>query len=243
MRYAAVLFDVGETLIGPRDSFGAIYARVFRGLGVDLPPERFKRAIRRTLAELEHEIPSGEDRYGFFAGGEDEYWLRFATTSLAQAGGPASAPVLVRRAVDRLRDFFATPEAWRVYPDAIPVLRALRSDGVRLGVVSNWDSRLPGVLEMLELAEHFDAVGVSHLEGIEKPAPDFFRRILERLGVPPEQAIHVGDVPELDLAGARAAGIDGLLIDRHGRLDGTHATVSDLGDLPRIVRGARRLES
>lgn len=239
MRYAAVLFDVGETLIGPRESFGAVYARVFRGLGVDLPPRRFERAIRGTLTELERTIPSGEDRYGFFAGGEEEYWLRFATTSLERAGGRTPAPELARRAVGRLREFFARPEAWRVYADAVPALRALRSDGVRLGVVSNWDSRLPAVLEMLELAEYFEAVGVSHLEGIEKPAPGFFHRILERLGVPPERALHVGDVPELDLAGARSAGIDGLLIDRHGRLDGTQATVGDLVDLPAIVRGER----
>jgi putative hydrolase of the HAD superfamily len=78
-------------------------------------------------------------------------------------------------------------------------------------------------------------IGVSHLEGVEKPDPTLFRRVLARLSAPREQALHVGNLPDEDLEGARAAGVDGLLVDRHGRLDGSHMTVRDLSDLPRIA--------
>ena len=237
MRFSAVLFDVGETLIGPRERFGAAYARVFDELGVHLPSDRFERAIRDTWEELARSIPAGVDRYGYHDGGEDAFWERFARASLTRAAGHDGHPAeLARRAVEKLREHFATPAAWRVYPDAVPVLRELRALGVPLGIVSNWDSRLPGVLEMLELDGYFDAVGVSHLEGVEKPSAELFRRVLDRLDVPAERAIHIGDVPELDLAGARSAGVHGLLIDRHGRLDPAHRTLPDLTPLPTLVR-------
>jgi len=110
-------------------------------------------------------------------------------------------------------------------------------DGVRLAVVSNWDSRLPQVLEMLELTAYFEQVAVSHLEGVEKPDPQIFHRVLERMDIGPQGAVHVGDVPELDLDGARAAGIDGVLVDRKGKIDASLKTLDDLSTLPQIARG------
>ena len=121
-----------------------------------------------------------------------------------------------------------------MYDDVVPVLEELRRLGMRLGVVSNWDSRLPRLLELLDLARHFEAVGVSHLEGVEKPDPELFRRVLSRLGAEPGDALHVGNVEETDLAGARAAGIDGVLIDRTGRVG--RSAWPDLRELPRLVR-------
>jgi putative hydrolase of the HAD superfamily len=237
MRYSAVLLDVGETLIGPRERFGAAYARIFGALGVELPPERFELAIRRTWEQVARETPPGVDRYGHHDGGEEAFWLRFAGRSLELASGRTHPESIARRALDGLRDHFATPAAWQVYPDTVPTLERLRAAGLKLGVVSNWDSRLPRVLEMLDLARYFDAVGVSHLEGMEKPRPEFFLRVLSRLGVGADRALHVGDVPELDLAGARAAGVDALLVDRHGRLDGEHDALRDLTPLPGLVAG------
>ena len=79
------------------------------------------------------------------------------------------------------------------------------------------------------LASRFDTIAVSHLEGIEKPAPEIFLRALRRLGVPPEEALHVGDVPELDEAGAKAAGIACVIVDRRdgGTMDGVLPDVWD----------------
>jgi len=90
---------------------------------------------------------------------------------------------------------------------------------------------------MLDLAAYFDEVVVSHLEGIEKPDPRIFRRVLERLAMRPEDAVYVGDVPELDLVGARAAGIDAVLIDRKGRIDAALCPLDDLSALPSIASG------
>jgi len=129
---------------------------------------------------------------------------------------------------------FSDPDSWRVADDVRPALETLRRDGVRLAVVSNWDSRLPRLLATLGLDGYFETLGVSALEGCEKPDPALFRAVLRRLGADPAQALHVGDVPELDLAGARAAGVDALLIDREGRA-GTPA-IRTLRDLPHVAR-------
>ena len=92
---------------------------------------------------------------------------------------------------------------------------------------------------MLELTAYFETVTISHAEGVEKPHPDLFLRTIQRMGASPEQVLHVGDVPELDLAGAGAAGIDALLVDRKGRFEADLASVEDLSTLPRIALHGR----
>ena len=215
VRWSWVLFDVGETLIHPRESFGAVYARVLGGLGIDLDPATLERALRTTWAEVSAGLPPGVDRYGVHPGGEPAYWLRFVERTLALAGG--CPPGTAERALDPLRTAFAQPEAWAVYPDVEPTLERLSRAGARLGVVSNWDSRLPTLLERMGLGRRFDTLAVSSLEGIEKPHPALFERALTRLRATPDRTAHVGDIPELDGAGARAAGVYPVIVDRGGR--------------------------
>ncbi len=181
-------------------------------------------------------ITPGTDRYAQYPGGEVEYWMRFATRVMALAGAPDVGPSLVMAALQRLRDAFGTPDNWEIYPDVVPTLIRLCDEGFRLAVVSNWDSRLPKLLKMLELDRYFEELGVSHVEGFEKPHPELFRRVLSRLGADPGTALHVGDRPELDLSGGHAAGVDVLLIDRNGRLGDEHRAVRDLAALPEIAR-------
>jgi putative hydrolase of the HAD superfamily len=239
MRYSVVLLDVGETLVGPSGSFGAIYARVLEQMGRDSSGDLLERCLREVWAEQDRIVPPGSDRYAHYPGGEREYWFRFARNTLERAFGEPVEEAFVLEVLERLRVAFRDRDAWKVYPDVVPALQGLREDGVRLGVVSNWDSRLPTLLEELGLTEYFEALGVSHLEGVEKPDPDLFRRVLQRLGAAPEEALHVGDVPALDLAGAKAAGVDAVLVDRKGTLDRAYPALADLVDLPSIARGRR----
>jgi putative hydrolase of the HAD superfamily len=208
-----------------------------RGLGLDLSPVTLEAAIREVLAEMSSLIPPGSDRYAHFPGGEDEYWLRFSGKTLAKASGRPLPDRLSAQALERLRDAFRRADAWRVFPDVHPTLRGLRRMGVRLGIVSNWDSRLPYVLELLALAGYFEVVGVSHLEGVEKPAPAIFHRVLRRMGIGPERALHIGDIRELDVDGARSAGLDARLIDRRENTDGQTDVIRDLRQVLPLVGG------
>lgn len=243
MRYPVVLFDVGETLVGPRTSFGAVYAEVLAEFGLEFPADRIETALRETWSGIDARIPPGIDRYAHYPGGEDEYWLRFARGALERLQGGSEATVagdagaIASRSLAALRDAFLDPDAWRIYEEVPEMLEALANAGHRLGVVSNWDSRLPRILKLLGLDAAFETVVVSHLEGVEKPDPGLFRIALERMGIDASEAFHVGDRPDNDLAGARAAGIDAVVVDREGRF-ARHdfPTVADLSGLPAIAR-------
>ncbi len=239
LRYPLVLFDVGETLVSPRESFGAVYARVLATLGVRLQATDLESGLRRFWAEANRTIQPGVDRYGMYPGGESEYWLRFVKGTLARTPRAPRDPAFAARAIEPLRDAFRDPSSWLVFDDVVPALSALREAGAKLAIVSNWDSGLPLLLERLDLAAWFDAIVVSHLEGIEKPRPELFLRAVERLHGAPGDALHVGDVPELDGIGAEAAGIAYLIVDRRSRLTAARHTQRDLSAVPAIARDGR----
>ena len=99
-------------------------------------------------------------------------------------------------------------------------------------VVSNWDVSLHEVLERVGLAEALDGVVTSAEVGARKPDVGIFERALAVAGVRAAEAIHVGDNPDEDVAGARAAGIEPVLIRRDGGPgpDGVR-TISSLTEL------------
>lgn len=239
LRYPVVFLDVGETLIGPRRSYGAVYAGVLAGLGVERPPAAFEVALQATWREFDAQIPPGIDRYRMFDGGEAEYWTRFADHTLRRLLDGEATPDLVARVLPALRDAFVSTDAWHVYPEVPDVLDALDDAGARLVVVSNWDSRLPTLLGKMGLDGRFEDLVVSHLEGVEKPDPRLFDIALRRAKAGPEETIHVGDRADMDLEGARAAGIAGVVVDRKGRHAGEPWAIPDLSALPAIVRGDR----
>jgi putative hydrolase of the HAD superfamily len=96
----------------------------------------------------------------------------------------------------------------RLFPDAEPVLRALRARGYRLGIVTNGSVHLQGgKIAHLGLAPLVEVVLISEREAVRKPAREIFLRAAERLGVPAPECLFVGDNPEADVAGALAAGM------------------------------------
>ena len=100
------------------------------------------------------------------------------------------------------------PSACLLFPDAAQTLSSLRASGLKLGLITNGSVRMQGrKLECLALSPMFDTILISDAEGVSKPDPRIFRRALERLNADPAQAVFVGDHPEIDVAGARAAGI------------------------------------
>ena len=105
---------------------------------------------------------------------------------------------------------------FRPYPEVPDVLRRLRAGGARLAVVSNWDVSLHDVLVRIGLSQLVETVLTSAELGVAKPDPAIFRAALERLSAAPEDALHVGDSLEADVHGARAAGVEPVLVARDG---------------------------
>jgi len=105
---------------------------------------------------------------------------------------------------------------FRPFPEVPAALERLRTGGARLAVVSNWDVSLHDVLERTGLRRLVDAVVISAEVGAAKPDPAIFRAALERLGATAAEAVHVGDSVETDVAGARATGLQAVLVARNG---------------------------
>ena len=113
---------------------------------------------------------------------------------------------------------------FRAYPDVVPALRELRARGLRLIVVSNWDHSLHERLDETGIAALVDGAVASAEFGHAKPDAAIFAHAVELAGVPPEAALHVGDSPDADVAGALAAGLRAVLVAR----DETPAVPADV---------------
>ena len=98
--------------------------------------------------------------------------------------------------------------------------------------MSNANGKLRVLFDRLALAGCVDVLLDSHDEGIEKPDPRFFELALERSGARRETTIHVGDIYHVDVVGARAAGLRGVLLDEAGLYpDADCPRVRSLGEL------------
>jgi putative hydrolase of the HAD superfamily len=241
----AVTFDVTHTLIHcPR--LGEIYAEVLRRHGIEVTPAEAVRLVGVVWRELACSAAPCRDRWSAHPEGARGWWQRFLERFCEHLEAPPPSRFLAAELFHR----FGSAEAWEVYPEVPAVLDALRAGGVRVGVISNWDTRLPELLRQLDLARRFDALVYSSAVGVEKPDSRIFRRALRELGVEAGAALHVGDNPLEDVEGALAAGLRALLLRRgagaaaaSGRPAGrgrgqSAAGLADLAPLPAMVAAA-----
>jgi putative hydrolase of the HAD superfamily len=143
---------------------------------------------------------------------------------------------------DEIFEAFAGPTHWMLFPDTVKVLVRLRDSGFELGIISNFDTRLFGVLRGLGIAHLFDTVTISTLAHSAKPAPKIFHHALEKHVIDPEDAWHIGDSVRDDVVGAHEAGLRAILLDRehlHPLLDqptsGKLATIRTLQELEPLL--------
>jgi HAD superfamily hydrolase (TIGR01549 family) len=202
VRPIAVLFDAGNTLVH------LDYARLAAGVGDAL-------AIPLTASELEAAAgPAALAMEQQHLRTDRERGSAFLVELFTRVGVPADRMDALR---DTLLDMHQQQHLWATNDPRIGgALERLRAAGYRLGVVSNSDGRAASALAACGLLAHFEIVIDSGEVGIEKPDPRIFALALERMGVAPDDAIYVGDLYEVDVVGARAAGLDVVLLDPYG---------------------------
>jgi len=220
MTAQVVLLDAGGTLFTERETRDAIYTRALVGRGLSVTLERVAHLRERLHAGMPATV-DGQARY------TDRWFREFMRRLLAELGAELD-PEALR---SELAAHFSRPESFVVHADASVALERLLERGVRLGVISNWSDRLPAILDGLGVSPYFETVIVSAVVGHTKPDRGIFDLALARFGVRPGQALHVGDDPRNDLAGARRAGLAALLIDRDGRHPGPQS-IRSLEELP-----------
>ena len=213
-RPRGVLLDAAGTLFEERSSRAALYAEALACHGCPRPVEQ----VGAWMAAAHDQRPAPHPRYG-------EAWFDTFVGRVLEAAGCDAPAASVRR---ELTEVFLDPTTYRVFDDVRPALARLTAAGLPLAVVSNWSDQLPLLLERLDLIQAFEVLSVSASVGADKPEAALFRHALDGLGLSPGEAVHVGDHPLNDLAGARAAGLDAFLLDRRGEHPHEHPRLPDL---------------
>jgi putative hydrolase of the HAD superfamily len=201
----AVLLDALGTLVALRAPGPRLARELSQRHGIELAAEDAERAFRAEIAYYRGHLHEGHDEQSL--GGLRSRCAEVLIAELPPAVGQALS-------VSEVSAAMLASLRFRAYPDALATLPELRSRGLKLVVVSNWDSSLSCVLREVGLEPLLDATVSSAQVGFPKPEPAIFLRALELVGVRPEDALHVGDSPECDVQGARAAGIRAILLRR-----------------------------
>jgi len=197
-----VFLDAGGVLVHP--NFERVAATLLAH-GVSTTGEDLRRV--EPLAKRDLEDPS------FIRGSDDDgRGLVYFATVLRRAG--LAIDDRVHAALLELRAYHAANNLWEIVAEGlIPFLTRLRAGGLRRVVVSNANGTLHAHFDRLGLTPYFEAVFDSHVEKVEKPDPRFFEIALERSGSCRDTTVHVGDFYEIDVVGARRAGLQAILLD------------------------------
>lgn len=228
----AVFFDAGDTLLRPAPSFPALAAKVITQRGHAVSEQEVVEAARTVQGHFRR--VEGENLSAAGKSVNRRFWRLLYADMLAELdihdeGGPTA-----------LVDTFSDPAHYDLFPDAIPVLDELADAGLRLGVISNFEPWLGGLLERLQVHHRFDVIAISGELGIEKPDPRIFEWAVREMGVAAARCVHVGDQPYFDADPALSCGLAAVLIDRYDRfadMRTPYPRVESLTDLPAVIEG------
>ena len=228
-----VFFDVGDTLVHLTESMPTVLAREAAAAGVTIERERVAKVEIVTRARLAERATTRRP-FSFPPGESRRFWTSIYLDVLGEHLSTACATEIA----ERVYAHFSSPRAYGVYPDVVPALGQLRDLGIRLGVISNWESWIGQLIAHHDLDRWFDWVIASGDVKVEKPNTRIFDIALERSGFVVDEVLYIGDSPATDVAGARHAGWRAILLQRDSETrdpTGALATVSSLRELPALV--------
>jgi putative hydrolase of the HAD superfamily len=214
-----VCFDAGFTLIQPRQTMAGHLADALVAHGHHADDDE----VRRAWEAADAWFWTTYQRPGNTAWTNDHEieatWRAYHRIMLAEVGFRDEE----HRVVEAILAAQLATSAWELYPDTVAALELTRNHPSRAGlpapriaVISDWGSNLGEVIDVVGLRGFVDVLAVSAVEALAKPDPAFFRRASERAGIDPGQGVMIGDSYHADVLGARAAGLDAILLDRHG---------------------------
>lgn len=199
-----LFFDAGNTLVFP--NFRLI-SQTLAARGPRVSPEELERGELRARFLL-------DDPELVRTSTDQARWTLYFETIFRHCG--VTDAHALRSTLEELQAIHRVSNLWEIVPpDVPPALEGLRRK-FRLSVISNANGTVREKLRRVGLLDFFEAVLDSHEEGVEKPDPRIFRAALERTGALAGQSLYIGDMYHIDVAGARAAGMEGVLLDPGG---------------------------
>jgi putative hydrolase of the HAD superfamily len=233
MRYRAVFFDAGETLVYPHPSFPELLAQVLAHQGHIVDPADIREKVH-VVSSIFTEAANRGELWSTSRERSRRFWARVYSRLLGELGVPFGDGVK-----DAVYSAFTDLANYRLFPDVVSTLEALRALGLTLGLVSNFEEWLERLLESLGVTPFFAIRVISGVEGVEKPDPRIFLLALERAGTMPSESVYVGDSPSFDVEPARSVGMFAVLLDRRGRHpDHVGPRITALHELPAAIGAA-----
>lgn len=209
MSFQAVLFDAAETLFTTRGSVGEIYGSVAQKYGSKVPPEVIQAAFREHFRGAGPLAPEAER----------QWWKDIVFAVFNDVGMVENFDHFF----DEVYETFRDSQGWILFPETVEVLQELKKRQLKLGVISNFDTRIYSVMESLRIRHFFDSVILSSETGFSKPDIEIFEAAIDDIRVPAKAILFVGDSLEDDVEAGIKAGLTSVLIDRTGRhADQTH---------------------
>jgi putative hydrolase of the HAD superfamily len=218
----AVTFDAMGTILTLADPSPRLRRALAQHLGLDVSLDRCHVAMQAEMRHYRAICHRADTRPALAA-------VRLECAGVLAAALPADldAGAVLPCLTDAV--------AYLAYPDAADAMERLRAAGLAIGVISNWDVSLHDALERIGLAPLVDAVATSAESGSSKPDAAIFERAGELLGARPHRILHVGDDPENDVDGARAAHLHAVLLARGGVPATRRPRIATLLELPALL--------
>ena len=230
MRFEAIFFDAGETLVHPHPTFAELFSRILQREGFDVGPETITDRIHVVFDRF-REAARTKELWTTTPEKSRLFWHDVYAVFFREIGIPDSDGL-----IDTVYREFTDLANYSLFDDVVPVLSKLRDAGPKLGVVSNFEEWLERLLDRLGVTGFFDVLVISGVVGLEKPDPRIFQLAMERADVTPDRSAYVGDNPEFDVEPAAAAGMFPVLLDRWGRFPEASATrITTLDELPAVL--------
>jgi HAD superfamily hydrolase (TIGR01549 family) len=210
--FEVILFDLGNTILYS----DAIWDQLIPEMDAALLQSLQTSGYRLDETDFFHQV---ERRFAEFDAQKSGEFLEFSTAfilrGLLDEMGFSEIPDAVFRKA--IRDMYAISQAhWHLEADALPTLKDLRSQGYKMGIISNAgdDQDVQTLIDKAGIRAYFDTILVSAAQGIRKPNPRIFHQALQHWGAAPERAVMIGDTLGADILGAKNAGIYSIWITR-----------------------------
>ena len=221
-----ILFDVGGTLIHLDRRF---VIQTLKELGVDATEDDFFRAHAAGIREISRIMRSPDP------GNDATRWRAYGAILMREMNVGDDAALSVFESISRRH---AEGKLWSLVEEGTPEVLAELSKNYRLGIVSNADGRIEQFLRDVGIADFFETIVDSGIVGIEKPDPRIFDIACANMRIEKNETVYVGDIYDIDIVGARNAGIRGILLF-NGQKDPNWdcPVIGKVGQIPTVLSG------
>lgn len=210
-RFKLVTFDVTDTLMTFRNPPAVQYLETAKSFNITtITQDKITTAFKKNFKKFAHQYPNFGHNSSINC---YEWWRQLVIQTLNDASTSPLDQHLVNAVACTLIEQYETPQCWTKFPKADELIQKVKEAGKHVGIISNFDDRLPHLLQNMNF-EGIDFVMTSYETGAMKPDKAIFDKALHKCGknVLPSEALHLGNEIELDYKGALDAGWAGVLI-------------------------------